>query len=159
MTTRVVKTVKVSTADNDKKRFTPKHPDKYMGDANNVIIRSSWELRVFQFCDSNPNVLRWGSEEIAIPYMKPFPGGYKPANYFPDLYVEYVDRDDNLIKELIEVKPEKFTKASRARNATTKAFENMQYVVNMAKFTAANNWCQKNNIKFSVLSEKSIFRK
>lgn len=159
MTITLVKKTKVSTADDDKKRFRPKHPEKYMGDADNIIIRSSWELRAFQFCDNNPNVLKWGSEEIVIPYMKPFPGGYKPARYFPDLYVEYVDREGNLIKELIEVKPEKFTRASRARNSATKAFENMQYIVNMAKFTAANNWCQQNNVKFSVLSEKSIFRK
>lgn len=159
MVTRVAKQVKVSTADNQKKRFYPKNPEKYMGDADNIIIRSSWELRVFQFCDNNPNVLKWGSEEIAIPYMKPGPEGYKPARYFPDLYVEYIDRNQNLIKEIIEVKPEKFTRASRSRNTVTKAFENMQYVVNMAKFTAANNWCERNGIKFSVLSEKSIFRK
>lgn len=159
MVTKLVKKVKVSTADDDKKRFRPNHPEKYMGDANNIIIRSSWELRAFQFCDNNPNVLKWGSEEIAIPYMKPFPGGYKPARYYPDLYVEYMDRDGNLIKELIEVKPEKFTRASRARNTATKAFENIQYIVNMAKFTAANNWCQQNGVKFSVLTEKSIFRK
>lgn len=159
MATQLVKKVKVSTADDTKKRFRPNHPEKYMGDFENIIIRSSWELRVFQFCDNNPNVLRWGSEEIAIPYMKPFPGGYKPANYYPDLYVEYNDREGNLIKELIEVKPEKFTKASRSRNSATKAFENMQYIVNMAKFTAASNWCEREGVKFSVLSEKSIFRK
>jgi len=150
---------KVSSADDNKKRFYPANPEKYMGDYENIIIRSSWELRVFQFCDRNPNVLKWGSEEIVIPYMKPFPGGMKPARYYPDLYVEYMNREGTIIKELIEVKPEKFTKASRSRNNATKAFENIQYVVNMAKFTAASNWCERNGIKFSVLSEKSIFRK
>lgn len=150
---------KVSTADNGKKRFTPNSPEKYLGDSGNIIIRSSWELRAFQFCDDNPNVLRWSSEEIAIPYMKPFPGGMKPARYFPDLYVEYVNRDGELVKELIEVKPEKFTRASRARNPATKAFENTQYIVNMAKFTAADNYCKQKGIKFTIMSEKSIFRK
>jgi len=152
-------THKVSTDDDNKPKFTPKYPEKYIGDHTAIIIRSSWELRVFQFCDSNYNVVRWGSEEIAIPYMKPFPGGMKPARYYPDLYVEYIDREGKLNRELIEVKPEKFTKASRARNSTTKAFENTQYVVNMAKFTAADNWCKRNGITFKVLSEKSIFRK
>ncbi len=151
--------MKVSTDDSNKKRYYPTHPEKYLGNPDEIIIRSSWELRVFQFCDNNENVLRWGSEEIAIPYMKPFPGGFKPARYFPDLYVEYMDRDGKLNRELIEIKPEKFTRASRARNGTTKMFENAQYVVNMAKFTAADNWCKKNGIKFSVVSEKSIFRK
>lgn len=150
---------KVSTADDSKKRFYPINTEKYMGDPDNIIIRSSWELRAFQFCDNNPNVLLWGSEEIIIPYMKPFPGGMKPARYYPDLYVEYINRSGELIKELIEVKPEKFTKASRARNPATKAFENSQYIVNMAKFTAADNYCKQKGIKFSVMSEKSIFRK
>lgn len=150
---------KVSLDDDRKKRFKPLHPEKYIGDPNEIIIRSSWEERVFQFCDNNYNVLRWGSEEIAIPYMKPFPGGMKPAKYFPDLYVEYIDREGKLNREIVEVKPQKFTRASKARNQATKAFENMQYVVNMAKFTAADNWCKKHGIKFLVLSENSIFRK
>lgn len=159
MATTKVRKVKVSTADDTKKRFRPLHPEKYMGDYENIIIRSSWELRVFQFCDNNPNVLRWGSEEIEIPYMKPDPLGFKPARYYPDLYVEYIDRDGVLNRELIEVKPKKFTRASKARNHHTKAFENMQYIVNMAKFNAADNWCKQNGVKFSVLSEESIFRK
>ena len=151
---------KETTEDQDgKKRYTVKHPEKYLGDWSNIVIRSSWELKVFEFCDNNSNVLRWGSEEIAIPYMKPFAGGMKPAQYFPDLYVEYQNVEGKLIKELIEVKPEKFTKASRSRNHATKAFENQQYIVNMAKFVAASNWCKQHGIKFSVLSEKSIFRK
>ena len=149
---------KVSTADREKKRFYPKHPEKYMGDYENIIIRSSWELRVFQFCDNNPNIFKWGSEEIVIPYMKPTVNGMKPARYYPDLYVEYVDREGEIRKELIEVKPEKFTRASRSRNHATKAFENMQYVVNSAKFNAASNWCKIHGVKFSILSEKSIFR-
>ena len=152
-------TNKVSSADNDKKKFIPRNPEKYMGDWSKIIIRSSWELRVFQFCDNNANVLKWGSEEVIIPYMKPCADGYKPARYFPDLYVEYINREGQLVKELIEVKPEKFTRASRSRNTATKAFENQQYIVNMAKFTAANHWCERNGIKFTVLSENSIFRK
>lgn len=150
---------KISTSDDEKPRYKPRHPEKYMGDADNIVIRSSWEWKVFEFCDNNVNVLRWGSEEIAIPYYKPTPIGMKPANYFPDLYVEYMNAEGKLIKELIEVKPEKFTKASKSRNHATKAFENAQYYINMAKFQAANSWCARNGIKFSVLSEKSIFRK
>lgn len=152
------KRFKVSSADDDKKKFTPNHPEKYMGDAENIIIRSSWELRAFEFCDSNPNVLKWSSEEIVIPYMKPFPGGYKPAKYFPDLYVEYIKKSGEIKKELIEVKPKKFTRASRARNPTTKMFENATYVVNMAKFHAATKWCETRGIQFRVTTEESLFR-
>lgn len=149
---------KVSTADDEKKRYTLRNPEKYMGDPDNVIIRSSWEYRAFEFCDSNPNIIKWSSEEIAIPYMKPCPGGFKPARYFPDLYVEYVNREGVIKKELIEVKPKKFTRASRARKTTTKMFENANYVVNMAKFHAAQQWCEANKIDFRVMTEESVFR-
>ncbi len=155
---QVVKKRKVSIADDEKKRFTPRYPEKYLGDHTDIIIRSSWELRAFEFCDSNPNVLKWGSEEIVIPYMKPCPGGFKPARYFPDLYVEYIKKNGEIKKELIEVKPKKFMRASRARNDHTKMFENATFIVNMAKFQAAEHWCKLNGIDFRVMSEDSIFR-
>lgn len=151
---------KVSTADDGKPRYNVRNRHKYMGDPDNVIIRSSWEARAFEFFDNNINVIRWGSEEIEIPYMKPQPDGMiRPARYYPDIYVEYVNKEGTLIKELFEVKPEKFTKQSRARNSHTKHFENYQYIVNMAKFHAAEEWCKRNGYKFTILSEKSIFRK
>lgn len=143
-----------------KVRFTPTKPEKYLGDATNIVIRSSWEARVFKFCDDNPHVIKWCSEEIAIPYMKPLEnGGMRPAQYFPDLYIEYENKHGELIREVFEVKPEKFTKKSRARKAETKLFENYQYIVNMSKFAAAEAWCKARGMKFTILSEKSIFRK
>ena len=27
-----------------------------------------WELRFMKYCDSNPSILEWSSEEIVIPY-------------------------------------------------------------------------------------------
>lgn len=150
---------KVSVADNEKVRFKVRNRHKYMGDPDNIIIRSSWEARAFEFFDNNINVLLWGSEEIAIEYMKPHPDGhFRKAKYYPDIYVEYINKDGTLIKEVFEIKPEKFTKKSRARNPDTKMFENYQYIVNMAKFHAAEEWCKRQGYKFSILSEKSIFR-
>jgi hypothetical protein len=151
---------KVSSADNGKARFKPRNPHKYIGDPNNIIIRSSWETKVFKFCDDNVNVLRWSSEEDAIPYLKPMHnGGLKPAFYYPDLYVEYMNVDGELIKEVFEVKPKKFTRQSRSRTDSVRMFENYQYIVNMAKFAAADNWCKAKGYKFTILSEDSIFRK
>lgn len=152
---------KVSNDDDTKKRYPVQNPHKYLGDPDNVIIRSSWEARVFDFCDNNQHVLAWASEEkeFVIPYMKPHPtGGYTPANYFPDLYIEYVDRNGDIHKEIFEVKPKKFTKKSRSRKEETKNFENYQYIVNMAKFQAAELWCKQRGYKFNILSEDSIFR-
>lgn len=51
--------------------FKPEHPEKYMGDITKIRFLSSWELRFMHFCDSNPNVISWGSEEIRIQYWNP----------------------------------------------------------------------------------------
>ena len=48
--------------------FKPLNPQKYKGNVNNIIYRSSWEKRFMIYCDKNRSVLEWGSEEIAISY-------------------------------------------------------------------------------------------
>jgi hypothetical protein len=142
-------------------KFTPRNPEKYLGDTSNIVIRSSWEAYAFSFCDNNPNILSWCSEEIVIPYMKPFFShgqlAMKPANYYPDIYVEYINEKGEFLRELIEVKPEKQSRPSKARTQSTKFFENYTYIVNQAKWSAAMEWCKVRNIKFSVVTEKSLF--
>ena len=49
-------------------RYQVRNPKKYLGDPTKVVYRSSWELRAFQWCDSNPSVKGWSSEEVVIPY-------------------------------------------------------------------------------------------
>lgn len=142
--------------------YTLRNPHKYTGNPNNVIFRSTWEYHAFKFCDNNPNIIKWGAEEIAIPYMKPiFTAGGKSsmklANYYPDLYVEYVNKNGELNKELIEIKPKKQTKSSRAKNYATNFYENMTYMVNMAKWDAAKKWCAQRNIKFCIITEDALF--
>jgi hypothetical protein len=137
-----------------------KHPEKYIGDVNKIFYRSSYELTAFQFLDNNPNVKKWGSEIIAIPYLKPTAdGSFKKANYFPDLYVEYVDRNNNYIKEIFEIKPEKQTKPSSAKRQKVRVAENFTYMVNQMKWDAAQKWCNARGIKFSIIAEKSLFGK
>lgn len=51
--------------------YTPKYPEKYLGDPRKIRFMSSWELRFMQVCDLNPNILNWGSEEFRIKYWNP----------------------------------------------------------------------------------------
>ncbi len=46
--------------------YRPKNADKFIGET--AIFRSGLELKFFRFCDNNPNVVKWGSENIVIPY-------------------------------------------------------------------------------------------
>lgn len=140
-------------------RYKVKNTEKYIGNPDNIVIRSSWERDAFIFCDNNPNILRWCSEEIEIPYMLPLPNGnVRKAKYYPDLFVEYRDVDGNLHREVIEIKPKKQTRPSRARNPKTKMMENAAFMKNCLKWEAAEQWCKQRGITFKILHEGDQFK-
>ena len=43
--------------------FKPKNKQKYIGNPDNVIFRSSWELSFMNFIDRSDVVVKWASEE------------------------------------------------------------------------------------------------
>jgi len=81
--------------------FKPKHPEKYKGNINKIVFRSSWELKFNQFLDQNPNILEWSSEPFGIPYYKPTT--HKIHKYYPDYWIKYRDRNGNVIKKLLKL--------------------------------------------------------
>lgn len=107
-----------------------------------------------QFLDNNPNILRWSSEEIYIPYIKPTDG--KPHRYFPDYWVEYKNRDGNIVQEIIEVKPSNQVHINEKRRLTQ--YDKITYAINVCKWKAATEFCNKRGIKFRILTEKQMFR-
>lgn len=138
--------------------FWPRNPEKYIGKPKVIEYRSSWEQNALNFFDNNPNVVKWSYEDIIIEYLKPLPNGnLKKARYIPDAYVEYYTRRGEYKKELLEIKPKKQTKRSRSRNINQKMYENYVYAVNMAKWHAAERWCQQRGIVFRIITEVSIF--
>jgi len=145
-----------------KGKFIPKNPHKYLGDINKITYRSSWEKRVFRELDDNEFILAWSSEPFGIPYMKPVMVNgvptVKKALYYPDIYVEYIDADGKERHQMIEIKPSKQTKPSRAKKLNVKLQENYVYAVNTAKWSAAKQWCDAHGIEFIIATEKSLFR-
>lgn len=140
-----------------KGRFIPKNPEKYIGNAKNVLFRSSWELHIMKFFDSNPAIVKWSSEELAIPYINPIAvaaGQIKISRYFPDFIVWYKDNTGNIKQEIIEIKPYRETILVPGANER----EKLTYTVNIAKWKAAEDFAKKHGIKFKILTEKSIFR-
>lgn len=139
-------------------KFVPTNWAKYIGKSEEIVYRSSWELRALEFFDNNPNVVHWSYEDITIKYLKPQPDGtMKAATYIPDAYVEYYNRKGELKKELLEIKPKKQTQRSRSRKVENKMYENYIYAVNQAKWAAADMWCKQRGIDFRVITETSIF--
>ena len=48
-------------AESIKSRYKPKNPQKYQGNPNNIICRSSWERKFCVWCDVNKNIISWAS--------------------------------------------------------------------------------------------------
>lgn len=136
-------------------KYVVKNKEKYIGDLNNVVYRSSWERNLHEFFDSNINVIRWGSEVIRIPYVKPTDN--RVHIYFPDYYVEYIDTKGQLIKELIELKPLNQTRLPNG-NHKHKLYEQVQFAINVSKWQAAEQWCKQQGINWRIVTERSVFR-
>ncbi len=130
--------------------FNPKNPSKYAGDASKIVCRSLWERNVCKFCDDHPNILKWSSEEIAIPYVSPI--DQKVHNYFPDFLIQFQNLNGKQTW-MIEVKPKKQTLLKE--NASKK--EKSIWLINNAKWSAAKKYCDKHNITFKILTEKDLF--
>lgn len=139
-------------AQGTKGRYLPKFPEKYVGDVTNVTFRSKWEKRFMEFCDNNLNILKWGSEEIKIPYLKPTTK--KIHNYIPDFFIQYKNSKGELVKEIIEIKPKK--EVALTKKSST--YDKVAIVINMAKWEAAQQFCKAHGLVFRVLTEDSLFR-
>jgi len=136
-----------------KGKFQPKHPTKYKGNPTNIIFRSKWEADVFRFCDMNPDIVKWSSEEIVIPYVSPLDG--RVHRYFPDIWIQKTDKSC----AIIEIKPFKQTLEPEIPKKKTRAFLNeaATYVVNQAKWKAASEYCKDRNWKFILMTENEIY--
>lgn len=105
--------------------------------------------------DHDPNVLRWSSEEFFIPYRSPIDG--KTHKYFPDFLVAR-KVGNNVVTELIEIKPMGQTKAPSQGKKRRATFINEVYRfgVNDAKWKAAKIYCESRGWKFRILTEKDL---
>lgn len=135
-------------------KYKVKNLQKYIGDPTNVFYRSGWEQKAFCYFDMNPEIIKWGSEEIIIPYISPVDGRYH--RYFPDVWIKTSNGD----KFLIEIKPFKQTIEPEKKSRVTKKYitEVMTYGINKAKWTAAEQYCKKKGWKFMLLTEKELYK-
>ena len=141
-----------------KSKYNPENPDKYVGNPANIICRSTWERKMCKYLDKNTNVLRWASEELSIPYISPI--DKKSHKYYPDFLAEIKQKSGSVQTFLIEIKPDKQTKPPTTKNKRTKTHNiNMKtFVINDAKWKAAEKFCSDNDWKFTVLTEKHLFK-
>lgn len=143
-----------------KGNFKPSNPQKYMGDPGKIIYRSQWELKCMLKFDTDPSILSWASEELAIPYFDPVTKNMR--RYFPDFVLKIKKADGTIRVAIAEVKPSKSCDPpvpSKRRKRSSIIYEAHMYANNMAKWQAAKAFAAERDWDFMVLTEHEIFGK
>lgn len=132
-------------------KYKIKNPHKYMGDINNIIYRSSWELKFLNWCDSNQHVVKFSSEEVIVPYISPVDN--RPHRYFVDFKIILSTGKTYLI----EIKPAAQTMPPTGKKKTKRLLqETATFLVNQAKWDAAEKFAKVRGWEFKVLTEYDI---
>ena len=139
-----------------KGKFRPTRPEKYIGDPSNIIYRSRWELKFMMYLDSHDNIVKWGSEELIIPYRSPMDN--RVHRYFPDFIVDARGQDGVVRRSIVEIKPAAQSKPPEPQQKATKKYLREVYTwgINSAKWKAAENYCKDRGWSFVVLTEKEL---
>jgi hypothetical protein len=143
--------------------FTPQNPHKYTGDLSKIIYRSSWELKFLTYCDNNESIVEYIAEPVGIAYNNPILK--KESTYWIDCYMVTKSPDGTLTKWLIEIKPNKYlTPPEPPKRLTEKQTLNYArhakaYIINTAKFKAAQVYAHKNSMRFGIITENFLFNK
>ena len=139
-----------------KRIYKPLFPEKYAGDPTNVVMRSSWETRFANWCDKNPAVVKWSSEETVVPYRCPTDD--RLHRYFVDFKIQIKNKDGALKTYLIEVKPAKQTQPPvyPGRNTQRYITESMAFIKNQAKWKAAIEYAKDRGYEFKIITEHEL---
>jgi hypothetical protein len=137
--------------------YKPSHPQKYIGDPNNIIYRSLWERKFMYWVDHNENIIKWASEEIWIPYLSPL--DRRVHKYYPDFFIKYKDTKGNIKESLIEVKPKRQVEGPKPQKRMTQKqmYELKEFAKNQAKWNAAKEFCADRRWEFQILTEDHLF--
>jgi hypothetical protein len=130
--------------------YVVKNKAKYVG-RGTPRYRSGWEHAFMRFLDNNDHILQWASESISIPYRNPITG--KQSIYVPDFLITYKNRNNQMIAEVIEIKPKK----QSVVESKMKANERAVVAVNYAKWDSATKWCRKQGLLFRVITEDDLW--
>ena len=136
-----------------KRKYTPVHPEKYVGDPTDIVMRSSWETKFAIWCDHNPSVIKWSSETTVIPYI--CPTDRRAHKYYVDFKIQVREKTGKVKTYLIEIKPDAQTRPPDIPRRKTKRYitEVMTWGKNDAKWKAAREYCKDRGYEFLILTE------
>jgi hypothetical protein len=134
--------------------WKPRNPDKYVGNSKNIVSRSSWETKAMNWLDLNESVTCWNSEEISIQYLSPLDN--KIHRYYPDFLARMKLRNGQEKTYMIEVKPAAERVPPTTKNKKLYVEQMQTYLVNKAKWEAADAFCKEKDIQFIVIDEYDL---
>lgn len=139
-----------------KRKYKPLNYKKYVGDHSNIIMRSSWETRFAIWCDNNPSVVKWSSEETIVSYISPIDN--RAHRYFIDFKIQVLTNDNTIKTYLVEIKPDSQTRPPKTPKRKTKQYlqEVVTWGVNEAKWKAATNYAKHRGWEFIILTENHL---
>jgi len=136
--------------------YIPENKEKYVGNAQQIFFRSSWELKLMIFLDRNPLIEKWASEPFPIQYINL--GDKTKHKYYIDFWAITGGK-----KWLLEVKPIAECFPPKQLNAlneklTTKKIQRynkecLTYIRNISKWKAAKQFCDSQGWIFYIFSE------
>lgn len=138
------------------------NPNKYIGDINKVIYRSSYERIFYHSLDIDPNVIYWCVEpqELRIRYFNPTKR--KWSHYYPDAFC-LKKIGDKEMKCLIEIKPKsKLVKPKQPKDLSDNK-KKAQYIRKMneynvidAKRKASVEYCKLKGMQYVFITERTV---
>jgi hypothetical protein len=144
-------------------KYKVQNPEKYLGDLNNVVYRSSYERAFCVWCDESDDITKWESEPFAIPYISQVDN--KQHHYFIDFYAKIKDATGQEVDYLIEVKPKsRLVRPIYPKPATSKKIKSFndqakEYIRNLSKFAAAKKYAASIGYKFIIVTEDHLFNR
>jgi hypothetical protein len=115
-------------------------------------MRSSWETKFASWCDKNPGIIKWSSEETVVPYR--CPTDEKIHRYFIDFKIT-----TSVGKTyLVEVKPAKQTQPPEYPGRRTQRYlvESLTFMKNQAKWKAADAYAKDRGWEFKIITEYEL---
>lgn len=132
-----------------------RNPEKYDGNPNDVIYRSSWEFRFMHWADENKQVIEWSSERVVIPYVSPIDNRFH--RYFMDFKIKLINNKGETKTYLVEIKPDTQTRPPKPRKKTQAYLNEIKtWGVNEAKWIAAKKYASDRGIEFVIITEHHL---
>jgi len=144
-------------------KYKLQNPEKYVGDKNDIVYRSSWELRMFIYCDTTSSVVSWNSEGFVIKYF--LNTDQKWHRYFVDLAMSVKQPSGDVKHYLVEIKPYDQTIPPKQPKRMTERTKSrymdsiLTWEKNKAKWVYAREFCRQNGMEFLIITENELFKK